>query len=121
MIETLTGMGVMVLLIDNYDSFLITFINILELLTRYKTCYKTDEMTIAEIEQDQTILDRETERCRYCGEVIEHFKDKKPIFWSVSGAAGNMWEVFGGIITYAKNVDACLKPVTIHIANIVYI
>jgi anthranilate synthase component 2 len=111
----------MILLIDNYDSFSYNLYQMVGTINPDIMVIKNDELTIAEIEKvspTHIIISPGPGRPKdagICEQVIEYFKDKTPILGVCLGHQA-ICEVFGGTITYAKELMHGKKNI-VHIAN----
>lgn len=99
----------MILLIDNYDSFTYNLYQYIGTFTTQISVVRNDKITIEEIEEirpERIILSpgpKSPKDAGICIEVIRHFSGKIPILGICLGHQC-IGEVFGGTVTYAKEV-----------------
>ncbi len=111
----------MILLIDNYDSFSYNLYQYIGVLNPNVMVKKNDQLTLLEIQHlkpTHIIISPGPGRPKeagICEAVIEHFRDKIPILGVCLGHQA-ICEVFGGVVTYAKELMHG-KTSKIHIAN----
>ncbi len=111
----------MILLIDNYDSFSYNLYQLVGVINNDIKVIRNDELTISEIERlnpSHLIISPGPGRPKdagICEEVIRHFTGKLPILGVCLGHQA-ICEVFGGTISYAKELMHG-KMSLIHIAN----
>lgn len=111
----------MILLIDNYDSFSYNLYQLIGLINKDIRVIRNDELTITEIEElkpSHIIISPgpgHPNEAGICKEVISYFCNKTPILGVCLGHQA-ICEVFGSIVTYAKQLMHGRKS-SIHIAN----
>ena len=99
----------MILLIDNYDSFSYNLYQYVGQITKDIKVIRNDEMTLKEIEElapDHIILSPGPGRpsnAGLCEDIIKEFAGKIPILGVCLGHQA-ICEVYGGTITYAKEL-----------------
>ena len=99
----------MILMIDNYDSFVYNLVQYFGELGEKIVVYRNDKITIKKIEKmkfDRIVISPGPKRPEDAGiscEIIEKFKDKFPILGVCLGHQC-IGYVFGGKITYAKKL-----------------
>lgn len=110
----------MILLIDNYDSFTYNLYQMMGVINEDITVIKNDEMTLEQIEKlnpSHIVISPgpgQPKDAGICEAVIHHFRNT-PILGICLGHQA-ICEVFGGEITYAKELIHGKKSV-VHIAN----
>jgi len=99
----------MILMIDNYDSFVYNLVQYFGELGEKIIVYRNDRISIKKIEKlkfDRIVISPGPKRPEDAGiscEIIEYFKDKFPILGVCLGHQC-IGYVFGGKITYAKKL-----------------
>ena len=99
----------MILMIDNYDSFVYNLVQYFGELGEKIVVYRNDKLTIKRAEKlkfDRIVISPGPKRPEDAGiscEIIERFKDKVPILGVCLGHQC-IGYVFGGKITYAKKL-----------------
>ncbi|MFN4226750.1 MAG: anthranilate synthase component II [Candidatus Ratteibacteria bacterium] len=99
----------MILMIDNYDSFVYNLVQYFGELGEKVVVYRNDKLTIKRVEKlkfDRIVISPGPKRPEDSGiscEIIERFKDKVPILGVCLGHQC-IGYVFGGKITYAKKI-----------------
>ena len=99
----------MILLIDNYDSFSYNLYQLIGSLEPDIKVVRNDEMTVQDIEKldpDGIIISPgpgKPSDAGICEEVIDYFKDKKPILGVCLGHQA-ICETFGATVSYAKRL-----------------
>jgi anthranilate synthase component 2 len=101
--------GIMILIIDNYDSFSYNLYQYIGEINPNVKVIKNDEMNISEIEKlrpTHLIISPGPGRpsdAGICEEAIKYFKGRMPILGICLGHQA-ICEVFGAVITYAKSL-----------------
>ncbi|MCM8785160.1 MAG: aminodeoxychorismate/anthranilate synthase component II [Candidatus Omnitrophica bacterium] len=99
----------MILMIDNYDSFVYNLVQYFGELGEKIVVYRNDKLTIKKVEKlkfDRIVISPGPKRPQDAGiscEIIERFKEKVPILGVCLGHQC-IGYVFGGKITYAKKI-----------------
>lgn len=99
----------MILLIDNYDSFSYNLYQIIGNIKEDILVIKNDELTLEEIEKleiSHIVISPgpgKPEDSGICKEVIKRYYKEKPIIGICLGHQC-IYEIFGGIVTYAKEI-----------------
>jgi anthranilate synthase component 2 len=113
--------GIMILIIDNYDSFSYNLYQYVGAINKDVRVVKNDEMTVKEMDNLQfthLIISPGPGRpnaAGICEEAIKYFKERVPILGVCLGHQA-ICEVFGAKITYAQKLMHG-KTSNIHIAN----
>ena len=99
----------MILLIDNYDSFVYNLYQLVGTIRPDTVVIRNDQLTIADIEKmapDAIIISPgpgKPEDTGICLEAIRHFAGKIPIFGVCIGLQ-SICTAFGGVVTYASRL-----------------
>lgn len=108
----------MILLIDNYDSFVYNLYQLVGTIRPDTVVIRNDQLTIADIEKmapDAIIISPgpgKPEDTGICLEAIRHFAGKIPIFGVCIGLQ-SICTAFGGVVTYASRLmHGKTSPVT---------
>lgn len=114
----------MLLLIDNYDSFTYNLYQFIGHFEKDIKVVRNDKITIEEIEAmnpDQIVVSpgpKTPREAGICIDVIQHFKDKKPILGICLGHQ-SIGEALGGVVSHANQlyhgkssvIETCDDPI----------
>ena len=116
----------MILLIDNYDSFVYNLYQLVGTIRPDTVVIRNDQLTIAEIEKmapEAIIISPgpgKPEDTGICLEAIRHFAGKIPIFGVCIGLQ-SICTAFGGVVTYASRLmHGKTSPVTYEAGSILF-
>ena len=116
----------MILLIDNYDSFVYNLYQLVGTIRPDTVVIRNDQLTIADIEKmapDAIIISPgpgKPEDTGICLEAIRHFAGKIPIFGVCIGLQ-SICTAFGGVVTYASRLmHGKTSPVTYEAGSLLF-